>query len=56
MSDGEDYELLIASPAKLPSPCVAIGRMTSNPGLIISDDNGKTPVEWSGIAGWEHSL
>jgi thiamine-monophosphate kinase len=56
MTDGEDYELLIASAAKLPMPCIAIGRVISNPGLVIHDGNKKTALEWSAVAGWEHSL
>jgi thiamine-monophosphate kinase len=56
MSDGEDYELLIASSAKLPAPCIPIGRVTSNLGLVIQDGKSKTSLEWSAIPGWEHSL
>jgi thiamine-monophosphate kinase len=55
MADGEDYELLIASPDDLPDPCVCVGRFDSNKGLRLATGSAEVAFdesEW----GWEHEL
>jgi thiamine-monophosphate kinase len=54
--DGEDYELLIASPDKLALPCVEIGRTKNGSGLTIQTGNAEVEMDWSTWLGWEHSL
>ncbi len=56
MTDGEDYELLIASPDPLPPPCVRVGTVTAGPGFTLATVDGRTVRGWPGAGGWEHAL
>jgi thiamine-monophosphate kinase len=57
MTDGEDYELLVVSPDVLPSPCIEVGTIVSEPGYTLITEAGVSPHRsWRRIGGWEHSL
>ncbi len=56
LNDGEDYELLIATPDQLPAPCVYIGWIQAQPGLTLATDKADMTIDWLKLTGWEHSL
>ncbi len=56
IGDGEDYELLIASPDDLPEPCVCIGRIENRAGLELRTDGVDVQIGWADLGGWEHKL
>jgi len=56
MGDGEDYELLVASPDDLPQPCTQIGVLTSNGKLALHTEKALVEIDWNEAGGWEHSL
>jgi thiamine-monophosphate kinase len=54
LHDGEDHELLLTGPAALARPpLVRIGRMTTEPEILIVDSSGTRPLA---PRGWEHQL
>ena len=55
LTDGEDHELLVASPDPLPVPCVRIGTVTAA-GFVLARADGRTVHGWPDRAGWEHAL
>ena len=55
MTDGEDHELLIASPDELPRPCVRVGTVTPD-GFTMTTVDGRTVRGWPAAGGWEHAL
>ena len=56
MADGEDYELLIASPDELPEPCIKIGWLQKQLGLEMVVGEAEVQMNWPELGGWQHSL
>jgi thiamine-monophosphate kinase len=56
ISDGEDYELLVISPDALPPPCVRIGRIRTDPGIILRTSHAEMQLDTRIAGGWEHPL
>jgi thiamine-monophosphate kinase len=56
ITDGEDYELLVISPEKLPAPCTEIGWIEAKPGISLESDTAEVRVDWPVSGGWEHQF
>ena len=56
MTDGEDYELLVISPDTLPEPCVLIGHIQTQAGLVLDNGSADMHLDLNGLVGWEHQF
>ena len=53
LHDGEDYELLICSPAEALVDCVRIGKVIDGAGVWLERDGQRRPLQ---PLGWEHAI